>query len=44
MENAKEYVVNETHIGAQGIMDGQYHPFYMEYCRHDFIREAPLSI
>lgn len=24
----------------QNIMDGLYYPFYMEYCRHDYIREV----
>jgi acyl-CoA thioester hydrolase len=39
MEYSKNYIVKEEHIDVQGIMDGLYYPFYMEYCRHDFIRE-----
>jgi len=40
MEYSKIYTVKEEHIDVQGIMDGLYYPFYMEYCRHDFIREV----
>src|ERR1700712_4169413 len=40
MEFIKEYTVKAEHIDVQGIMDGLYYPFYMEYCRHDFIREV----
>jgi acyl-CoA thioester hydrolase len=40
MEFAKNYVVKEEHIDVQGIMDDLYYPFYMEWCRHDFIREV----
>lgn len=40
MEYSKTYTVKEEHIDVQGIMDGLYYPFYMEYCRHDFIREV----
>jgi acyl-CoA thioester hydrolase len=39
MEFAKNYIAREEHIDVQGIMDGLYYPFYMEYCRHDFIGE-----
>jgi acyl-CoA thioester hydrolase len=39
MEYSKNYTVKEEHIDVQGIMDGLYYPFYMEHCRHDFIRE-----
>jgi acyl-CoA thioester hydrolase len=39
MEYSKIYTVKEEHIDVQGIMDGLYYPFYMEHCRHDFIRE-----
>jgi acyl-CoA thioester hydrolase len=35
----KEYTVNPDHIDVQGIMDGLYYPFYMEYCRHAFIKD-----
>ncbi|PUZ21628.1 acyl-CoA thioester hydrolase [Chitinophaga costaii] len=40
MEFVKQYTVNPAHIDVQGIMDGLYYPFYMETCRHDFIREV----
>jgi acyl-CoA thioester hydrolase len=40
MEYSKNYTVKAEHIDVQGIMDGLYYPFYMEYCRHDFIREV----
>lgn len=40
MEYTKSYLVNDAHIDVQGIMDGLYYPFYMEYCRHDYIREV----
>ncbi|MEZ2337105.1 acyl-CoA thioesterase [Mucilaginibacter sp. RCC_168] len=40
MEYSKNYVAKEEHIDVQEIMDGLYYPFYMEYCRHDYIREV----
>jgi len=40
MEYTKIYTVKDEHIDVQNIMDGLYYPFYMEYCRHDFIREV----
>lgn len=40
MEYSKTYTVKEEHIDVQGIVDGLYYPFYMEYCRHDYIREV----
>jgi len=40
MEYTKDYVAKEEHIDVQNIMDGLYYPFYMEYCRHDYIREV----
>lgn len=40
MEYSKTYVANDEHIDVQDIMDGLYYPFYMEHCRHDFIREV----
>jgi len=36
----KTYKVVPGHIDIQGMMDGLYYTFYMEYCRHDFIREV----
>ena len=35
----KQYTIKEEHIDFQGIMDGLYYPFYMEECRHAFIKE-----
>ncbi|PUZ22811.1 thioesterase [Chitinophaga parva] len=40
MDFEKQYTVDPAHIDVQGIMDGLYYPFYMESCRHDFIREV----
>ena len=40
MEYIKEYTVKPEHIDVQGIMDGLYYPFYMEYCRHEFIKDV----
>lgn len=40
MKYSKEYTVKDEHIDVQGIMDGLYYPFYMEYCRHSFIDEV----
>jgi acyl-CoA thioester hydrolase len=40
MEYIKTYTVKEEHIDVQNIMDGLYYPFYLEHCRHDYIREA----
>lgn len=39
MKYSKEYVTQDEHIDVQGIMDGLYYPFYMEYCRHQYIDE-----
>ncbi|HTJ11930.1 MAG TPA: thioesterase family protein [Dinghuibacter sp.] len=40
MAYTKTYTVKDEHIDVQNIMDGLYYPFYLEWCRHDFIREA----
>ena len=40
MEYSKTYTAKDEHIDFQNIMDGLYYPFYMEWCRHDFIKEA----
>ncbi|GGA95907.1 acyl-CoA thioesterase [Puia dinghuensis] len=40
MEYVKTYTVNDEHIDIQNIVDGLYYPFYMEYCRHEYIREV----
>jgi acyl-CoA thioester hydrolase len=39
MKYEKSYSINDKHIDVQGILDGLYYPFYMEYCRHDYLRE-----
>lgn len=39
MEYSKMYTVKDRYVDFQHIMDGLYYPFYMEYCRHDYIRE-----
>lgn len=31
--------VKDEHIDFQGIMDGLYYPFYMEECRHKYIKD-----
>ena len=36
----KHYDVDENHIDFQGVVDGLYYPFYMEWTRHAFMREA----
>jgi len=40
MEYSKTYTAKDEHIDVQQIMDGLYYPFYMEYCRHDYIRDV----
>lgn len=40
MEYTKNYTAKDEHIDVQEIMDGLYYPFYMEYCRHDYIRDV----
>lgn len=37
---AKQYEVDEKHIDFQGVVDGLYYPFYMEWTRHTYMREA----
>jgi acyl-CoA thioester hydrolase len=37
---SKNYEVDPSHIDFQGIVDGLYYPFYMEWARHAFMREA----
>lgn len=36
---SKNYEVNDEHIDFQGVVDGLYFPFYMEWCRHSFMEE-----
>jgi acyl-CoA thioester hydrolase len=35
----KTYDALDEHIDFQGVMDGLYYPFYMEWCRHAFMKE-----
>lgn len=35
----KNYAVDENHIDFQGVVDGLYYPFYMEWARHAFMKE-----
>lgn len=37
---SKNYEVEPGHIDFQGVVDGLYYPFYMEWTRHAFMREA----
>ncbi|ACT06037.1 conserved hypothetical protein [Dickeya chrysanthemi Ech1591] len=37
---SKHYDVEDSHIDFQGVVDGLYYPFYMEWTRHAFMREA----
>ncbi|WES98738.1 hypothetical protein P2W68_03795 [Chryseobacterium arthrosphaerae] len=41
MEYSKTYRAKDEHIDIQEIMEGLYYPFYMEDCRHVFIRDVP---
>lgn len=40
MEYSKNYTAADEHIDVQEIMDGLYYPFYMEECRHAYIKEV----
>jgi acyl-CoA thioester hydrolase len=40
MEYTKNYQVRPEHIDVQNIMDGLYYPFYLESCRHAFIKDV----
>lgn len=37
---SKNYEVDPKHIDFQGVVDGLYYPFYMEWTRHAFMKEA----
>ncbi|ORM72291.1 thioesterase [Pantoea wallisii] len=37
---SKHYDVDDSHIDFQGVVDGLYYPFYMEWTRHAYMREA----
>jgi len=36
----KHFEVDPAHIDFQGVVDGLYYPFYMEWTRHAFMKEA----
>ena len=36
----RQYQVKPDHIDSQGIVDGLYYPFYLEDCRHHYVRDA----
>lgn len=36
----KNYSVDEKHVDFQGVVDGLYYPFYMEWTRHAFMKES----
>ncbi|MDR5615042.1 acyl-CoA thioesterase [Arsenophonus sp.] len=36
----KEYQIKDEHLDFQGVVDGLYYPFYMEWCRHAFMKEC----
>ncbi len=35
-----DFIVKDEHIDFQGIMDGLYYPFYMEECRHKYVKDV----
>jgi acyl-CoA thioester hydrolase len=37
---SKQFEVDPKHIDFQGVVDGLYYPFYMEWTRHAFLKEA----
>lgn len=37
---SKNYEIEPSHIDFQGVVDGLYYPFYMEWTRHAFMKEA----
>lgn len=36
----KNYTVDAHHVDFQGVVDGLYYPFYMEWTRHSYMKEA----
>lgn len=36
----KNYTVDANHVDFQGVVDGLYYPFYMEWTRHSYMKEA----
>jgi acyl-CoA thioester hydrolase len=39
MEYIKKYTAKEEHMDLLGNMEGLYYPYYLEDCRHAYIRE-----
>ena len=39
-EFSRNFTAKDEHIDVQQIMDGLYYPYYMEVCRHEFIKEV----
>ncbi|MGV2876737.1 acyl-CoA thioesterase [Pantoea vagans] len=35
----KDFTVDEKHVDFQGVVDGLYYPFYMEWTRHAFMKD-----
>lgn len=35
----KNFTVDEKHVDFQGVVDGLYYPFYMEWTRHAFMKD-----
>ena len=36
----RPFTVKDEHVDFQGIVDGLYYPFYMEDCRHQYIKDV----
>lgn len=36
----KHYSIKDEHVDFQGVVDGLYYPFYMEWCRHAFMKDV----
>lgn len=36
----KQYTVDPNHVDFQGVVDGLYYPFYLEWARHAYMAEA----
>ena len=36
----KHYTVDPNHVDFQGVVDGLYYPFYLEWARHAYMAEA----
>lgn len=36
----KNFSIDKEHVDFQGVVDGLYYPFYMEWARHAFMKET----